>query len=121
MDCIRIVGINISAKHGFYAEERLKGNNFEVDVEAILKHPLSSMSKPSDSFDYESANQVVKEVFEGESQLFLEELALKIGNKLWNSHNENLKSILVNVRKMNPPVSIPSSYSEVSLCWPRSI
>lgn len=121
MDRIKIAGIKISAKHGFYAEERLKGNDFEVDIEATLKQPFSSMSKPSDTFDYEAANLVVKNVFEGQSQLFLEDLALQIGNELWSSYNAHLTSIMVNVRKMNPPVSLPSSYSEVCLCWPRSI
>jgi len=121
MDSIQIVGLQISAKHGYYSEERLKGNNFEVDIEASLAQEYQSMAKPDDTFDYEEAATVVREIFAGKTQLFLEDLSLNIGSILWARYQSKLTYLKVKVRKMNPPVCLISSYSEVSLCWPRSI
>lgn len=121
MDSIRIVGLQISAKHGFYEEERLKGNEFEVDVEAQLAKPYQNMSSPSDTFDYEEAANIVQQVFNGDSKLFLEELAYQIGDIIWGNYHTVLSKLTVNIRKISPPVSLSASYSEVSLCWPRSI
>jgi dihydroneopterin aldolase len=121
MDSIQIVGLQISAKHGYYTEERLNGNNFEVDIEASLAQTYHRMAKPDDTFDYEEAANVVRDVFAGETKLFIEELALCIGSLLWAKYQAKLANLSIKVRKMNPPVCLTSSYSEVSLCWPRSI
>lgn len=121
MDRVKIVGLQISAKHGYYAEERLQGNQFEVDVQATLKNAYTQMSVPSDTFDYEGAAIVVKEVFAGKTQLFLEDLALEIGTIIWKDYQAKLATLNVSIRKINPAICLSSSFSEVTLCWPRSI
>lgn len=117
MDIVCIQGIRVFGLHGWHQHERVEGNTFEVDLEAELLVSIDSMKKPSDSFDYEVATTICKQVIEGQSRLFLEELALDIGQKLWKA--DRLKSLKVCLRKMHPPVSLPAQSAEVCLCWPR--
>ena len=116
-DKVRIQAIKVFGYHGYYEKERKEGNNFEVDLSAIPKNLLHQMQELDDSFDYEQAVKVVERVFKGPSRLFIEDLASEIGFKLWNENQ--LQSLCVSVRKLNPPVSLKASFSEVRLCWPR--
>jgi dihydroneopterin aldolase len=116
-DKVRIQAIKVFGYHGYYQQERTKGNDFEVDLSAIPLQPLHQMDQLADSFDYEKAVEIVKKVFEGPSKLFIEELATDVGHALWNE--KQLHSLCVSVRKLNPPVTLQASYSEVRLCWPR--
>ena len=119
MDVLRLKGLKFRGLHGFYDEEREKGNNFEVDLtfhqnlqEAALSDDLE------DTLDYQKAFDAVKNVMEGPSVKLIEHLAYLIGRNVKEFVSPDTK-FEVTVRKLNPPLPSEIDYSEVTLSWPR--
>lgn len=119
MDELRLKGLKFRGLHGVYEQERIVGNDFEVDLTFKV-----SLEKPSitdeldDTLDYQKIFEVVKTVLEGPSVKLIEHLARKIGDLLVLLVGESTH-FQVTVRKLSPPVEGTIDYSEVTLSWPR--
>ncbi len=103
---VSLHGIKLHALIGLYPEEKILGNNFEVDVDMWLPDAL-----PWPFADYSLVHKTVMEVFAQPGEL-LEQF-------VYNIHTE-LKVVLpmvekvrVAVRKMNPPLPGEVAYSQV--------
>lgn len=119
MDKLVLKGLKFRALHGYFENERIEGNDFEVDV--TFTTSLSEAGKTDDlskTIDYSKAREIIASVMEGDSKKLIEALALLIGQKL-NSYFTNAVSIEVSVRKYNPPMPGETKYSEVTMRWPR--
>lgn len=121
MDRISICGIQCRGLHGLYENERELGNDFEVDIHAELLNEIPHDPNLDKLFDYEKAVLVTEMVIKGTSKHLIEELALEIGDSLWEKNLKYLNSLQVRVRKLNPPTLLKAQYSQVCLNWPRYI
>ncbi|MDX1671209.1 MAG: dihydroneopterin aldolase [Balneolaceae bacterium] len=119
MEQLTLKGMAFEGKHGYYREEREKGNRFEVDLTFRLDLSVSASSDSlRDTLNYERAEEITREIMEGPSVKLIETLCGKIGDALFEAFAE-LESLEVRVRKLDPPLRSPVKYAEVTLQWPR--
>ncbi len=119
MDKLVLKGLKFRGYHGFYEQERIDGNDFEVDL--IFHCSLEEAGKTDDlekTIDYSIAQKVVAEVMEGESIKLIEHLVYKIGERLTEEVGK-ADTFDVIIRKLNPPMPGTCEYSEVTMSWPR--
>ena len=57
---VALNGIRLLAQHGFYDEEALLGNEFEIDVVVNIDMTEESSDDLKDTLNYESLYQIVK-------------------------------------------------------------
>lgn len=121
MDRITIKSLSFSARHGYYEEERVGGNRFEVDIiargnfkKAIAEEDLAR------TFNYETAANIAAEIIEGPAEKLIETLCSKIGNRLMEKEPA-ICLLEVVVRKLSPPIQVKSEYAEISMEWSRRL
>ncbi|MGD8427031.1 MAG: dihydroneopterin aldolase [Balneolaceae bacterium] len=119
METLTLKDLHFRGKHGYYEEERHKGNDFEVDLifHANLRQAGDS-DKLDDTIDYQRAEKIVRSVMEGPSVRLIETLAKRIGDNLVGSFPE-IQNLEVIVRKLNPPLHTKTTYSEIRISWPQ--
>jgi 7,8-dihydroneopterin aldolase/epimerase/oxygenase len=106
---VSLHGIKLHAKVGLYPEEKIKGNDFEVDVDIVTS---ATTSKDFPFLDYTIIHKIVKEAFEQEGEL-LETFVKNIHSALKEEFFESEK-VRVAIRKLNPPLGDEVRYSQVS-------
>ncbi len=119
MDKLVLKSLKFRGYHGFYEQERIDGNDFEVDL--IFHLSLEEAGRADDlekTIDYSIAQKIVAEVMEGESKKLIEYLVYQIGERL-AKEVEKADAFDVIVRKLNPPMPGTCEYSEVTMSWPR--
>ncbi len=119
MDKLVLKGLKFRALHGYFENERIEGNDFEVDVSFTTS--LTEAGKTdelSNTIDYSKAREIIASVMESDSKKLIETLTFLIGQKLY-SYFADVESIEVSVRKFNPPMPGETLYSEVTMLWPR--
>lgn len=119
MDTLSLKALRYEAPHGFYEEERRRGNTFEVDL--VFEGDFREAGRTDDlehALDYQQAEAAVRAVMEGPSVRLLETLALRIGERLAEQHPQASR-IEVAVRKMSPPLPAETSHSEIRMAWKR--
>lgn len=103
MAIIALEGMRFFAHHGVFAEERLRGNHFEVDVwldTGMAQLPESDQIE--DALDYGKIYGVTKAIM-AEPKNLLETLVHAIGKRLLEEFPQ-ASAIRVRVAKENPPV-----------------
>jgi len=105
---ISLHGIQLHAKVGLYPEEKIKGNDFEIDVDVWAN---TEEGKPFPFYDYAHIHDIVVAVFKKEAEL-LEQLVQDIHSQLKMAFPEAEK-IKVSVRKLRPPLAADVRYSQV--------
>ena len=119
MDKLTLKGLSYRGKHGYHEEERIEGNDFEVDLVFWADLDRAGRSDElSHTLDYQRAEQLVREIMEGPSLKLIETLAHRIGEKLFDELQE-IEKLQVKVRKLNPPLPSPTNYSEICKTWNR--
>lgn len=119
MDTITLKSLEFYGKHGYYDEERLEGNHFELDV--IAKGNFKAAIENDDlnqTFNYEIVKEVAQHVFNGPSEKLIETLCSRIGTKIFE-RSTNTKELTISLRKLNPPIGIPAEYAEITMTWNR--
>jgi dihydroneopterin aldolase len=113
-DCIRIIGLKFSAKHGVRPEEKLKEQPFEVDVEirTDLSVPAAS-DNLNNTVNYSTVTAHVAEVVNGESCDLIERLAGRIVERLSGLISSG--ELVVRVRKPKASLNVPFETVEVEL------
>lgn len=105
--------------HGHYAEERIVGNRFLVDL--MMETDCVKASKSDvldDALDYQRAYELVKEQMNEKSYL-LEHIARRILDTLFKNF-DSLEKAEVKVSKMNPPMGGKIKAVSVSLSRPKT-
>lgn len=103
MAIIGLEGIRIFAKHGFYEEERILGNEFILDV--FLDADIEQAAEEDDLFqtiNYETVYQLCLIEMRTPSQL-IEEVCQRIVHRLFD-YFDQISGIKVKLRKLNPPL-----------------
>ncbi len=102
------------AYHGVLPEERVQGQEFEVDVE--LEGDLAVAGHRDDihhAIDYRQAYEVVRSVIEGESQQLIESVAESIARRLLAL--DRVRAVTVRVRKPAVKLPGPLAYAGVEI------
>jgi dihydroneopterin aldolase len=119
LDKITIKGLSFSGKHGYYPEEREKGNSFEVDVTAEGDFKKAIRENELDkTFNYELAASCARDVLSGPSELLIETLCYRIGEAIFEQ-SLSVKVLVVAVRKLHPPIEAEAEYAEIKMTWNR--
>ncbi len=114
MDCIRVLGMAFSARHGVHSWEKSAPQRFEVDVE--LERDLSTAAvsdRLEDTVNYGSIVAVVRSVMEGEPVNLLEHLAGSIAGRVGELATGS--RVTVRVRKPGAPLEVPFRTVEIEL------
>ena len=110
---VSLEGMEFYAFHGFYEEERVKGNDFVVDVHITTDFQLAAQNDDLEgTFNYEEIYRVVKEEMAIPTKL-LESVAQRIIDRL--STDNKLTSIEVSLAKKNPPVGGQVKQSRITI------
>lgn len=119
MDTITLKALKFHAPHGYYDNERIEGNYFEIDVIAFgdFRKAVSDDNLEL-TFNYERVEKVTEQVMNGPSEKLIETLCYHIGEKLFKQ-SSNLRKLNVSVRKMNPPIKTAAEYAEITMKWKR--
>lgn len=111
MDKIILTGVRGFGRHGLLPDERVRGQEFVVDVELSL--PLKKAGKSDDlkhSIDYAQVAQTVLAQIEGEPVDLIETLAERIANALLV---KPVREVSVTVHKPSAP--IPVEFADVAV------
>lgn len=99
--------------------EKEEGNDFVVDVTLQTDMTKSAQSDDlKDALNYTKVHECTAEIMEGPSVDLIETLCYRIGSKL-EAAFPMAREIEVAVRKLNPPIKAPISYTEARMSWPR--
>jgi dihydroneopterin aldolase len=112
MDRILIRGLGASGVHGATAEEQLRPQPFEVDLELLVDlAPAGASDVLADTVDYGAVCDAARAVVEKEHHQLLERLAARIAEDC--AKDTRVRGIVVEVRKMDPPLRGPLAHVAV--------
>ena len=105
-DTLRVRNMTFFAYHGLLPEEARLGQRFEVDVELRLSLAAAGAADdPALTVDYARLYEVVDAVVTGEARFGLVEAVAEAVARAVGDTFERVDSVLVRVRKPNPPVA----------------
>lgn len=102
--------------HGFYAEERVLGNHYLVDVEVQFQ-PKKVADEISNTVDYAKLHLILKDEMQQPRKL-LETLTQEMTEKI-RLEFPFLETIKVGIKKLNPPLPGEVKYSLVEITWTK--
>jgi len=96
-------GIELVGFHGWRADERRRGNLFQIDltIEGQIEQACSS-DQLEDTIDYSAVIKTVREINRARNYFLIESLANAIADGLLKRFHR-LEKISVRVAKLNPP------------------
>lgn len=113
---IELNRMKIRAYHGVYAQERIRGNDFEVTVHLLYDiEKAAATDELSEAIDYPRVIDIVRSEMSRPSRL-LENVVARIRESLI-SEFPNVTGGFVKVTKLMPPVSVPMRAFAVKIEW----
>lgn len=104
MDEIQLLGLRLVGTHGVLPEEQQRAQPFEVDVTiGVDLDGASRTDDLADTIDYGGAVRAIAAVVEHEHHALLERLAGRIAESVF-ALDERAETVVVEVRKLRPPV-----------------
>lgn len=103
MNEVALNGLQFKAYHGYYDEEREKGNQFEVDI--VVKTNFIEAAKHDDldkAVNYEVLYSIIKDEMQISASL-LENVVLRIADRVLGEI-EQVQEVKVSLAKLNPPI-----------------
>ncbi|WP_420387845.1 dihydroneopterin aldolase [Roseivirga sp.] len=117
-DIVALEGMEFYAFHGFYEEEREKGNHFVVDAALTTSFDQAAdTDELSGTVNYEELHSLVQKEMEIPSKL-LEHVAGRIINKCFESF-PHVTEVKVSVAKKNPPIKAKIEQSKITMVRAR--
>lgn len=115
MDKIIIKDLRIFAYHGVNVEEKIHGQNYDIDI--IAEVDLSPACRSDDLDDTVSYSRIIKRAsyaFTAEKYDLIEKAAQEIADILLSDF-EKIKAVEVTVRKPDAPIRADFGYVAVSI------
>jgi 7,8-dihydroneopterin aldolase/epimerase/oxygenase len=104
-DRIELRGLRVVGTHGVLAEEQVRAQPFEIDLDLVTDLRAAGRSDDlDDTVDYGSVTERVAAVVSGERHALLERLAERIAESVLG--DERVTSVTVTLRKLRPPVPV---------------
>jgi len=115
MDSLYMRNMEFFAYHGVLSEERINGQNFEIDVELGLDLTAAALTdNVRDTIDYALVYQDVKEFATQRRYNLIETLASRIADTILAKYPK-VHEICVHVRKPQAPIAGKLSGPEVRI------
>ena len=103
MDLIELRGLRVLGTHGVLAEEQVRAQPFEVDLDIEVDVSAAAASDAlADAVDYGAVVDAVAAVVAGEHHDLLERLASRIADAVLA--DPRVRAVTVVLRKLRPPV-----------------
>ena len=103
-DRILISGLREMGVHGVLAEEQVRAQPFQVDLELIVDlAPAGASDALADTVDYGGLCDAVRRIVAEEHHQLLERLAARIADVC--RADPRVQGVVVEVRKLQPPVA----------------
>ncbi len=102
MITIKLNNLLFFSHHGVHEEEKILGNNFEVNLELTLKE-TDKITTLEQTVNYATVYQIIKQKMSVPAML-LETLAQEIADKV-TTLDERINFISVAITKLNPPIT----------------
>jgi 7,8-dihydroneopterin aldolase/epimerase/oxygenase len=116
-DRIQLWGLRALGTHGALAEEQLRAQPFEVDLDVITDVRAAGASDDlRDTVDYGAVAAIVERVVTTERFALLERLATRIAEEV--CVDRRVQSVTVTVRKLRPPVPVDLTSAAVRITRP---
>jgi len=118
MGKISLEGIEIFGHHGYYAEERKKGNTFIVDITLTTDFKKAAAEDTIDgTINYEHVYEIIRREM-GNSVKLLEHLAQRIVEKVMAEFT-NVSAIELSISKLDPPLPGKCKKAKVTIQYSR--
>ena len=115
MDKILLKNIEVFGYHGVYEEERLKGQNFYIDVELKLDlNKACESDELEDTVDYSEVYYIIVEINKLNKFKLLEKFADTISQKVLSQYKQ-VKEICVSIKKSEVPFTQKIDYVEIKV------
>lgn len=98
---VALEGLKFWAFHGFYDEERKKGNDFICDIQVELKSFDSKEDDINDTVNYEDIYEIAQDEMQKTRKL-IETVAYNIIDRI--RALDNVIGARVRIHKLNPPI-----------------
>lgn len=95
-------GLTFFAYHGFYDEERKKGNDFVCDVSVELKSFDTLDDNIYDTVNYEEVYKIIEHEMK-QTRKLLETVALHVIRRI--QELDNVTAAKIKIHKLNPPIN----------------
>ncbi|MDX1479520.1 MAG: dihydroneopterin aldolase [Saprospiraceae bacterium] len=106
MGLITLEGMSFYAHHGYYTDERKRGNNYVVDVQISYDLEAAGVSDDlDDALNYEIVYQVCRKEMNNPRHL-IESVARSIAHGI-KGHFPDTDHVRVKVKKLNPELGGP--------------
>jgi 7,8-dihydroneopterin aldolase/epimerase/oxygenase len=113
-DRIILANMRFEGRHGYFEEERLTPQPFEVDVELVLDlAPAGTTDDLDRSVDYARVYEAVREIVESTTSRLLETIAESIGQAILA--DRRVAEVVIRVRKPAVQLSGPLDYAGVEI------
>lgn len=112
-DTIHVIDLEVYAYHGVFEEEKIKGQNFYISLEAVLEFDLAGMTDElEDTVSYADLCQYTHKYVSEERFDLLEKLATELSIALLERFKA-LKAIKVRIKKPDAPIGLKLDYPMV--------
>ncbi len=102
--------------HGIYEEEKILGNEFEVNISMKVNRSKEDKISINDTINYADVYELIKEIFNQREDL-LETICINISKSIKQKFPQ-LKKISVQIIKLHPP--IPAFIGSVSVTYQKN-
>lgn len=99
---IQLHNLIFHAYHGLYEEEKIIGNDFEINMEVSFDE-LKKITDINETIDYVSIHGIIKKIMDNSTPLMetvVQEMVEQI--KLFDAR---VVSVMVNIKKLNPAIA----------------
>lgn len=110
---IKLINCDFYAHHGVMKEEHRIGGRYQVDVEMTLNAEEAAIKDDlAGTVDYESVYSTLRHLILSQKRYLIEALAHQMAVELLDRFSK-IQTVLIRVRKMNPPVGGVCDYAEI--------
>ena len=102
MITIHLYNLKFFASHGVHDEEKLLGNEFELNADIEFNEETDEIDSLKNTINYVDLYEIIKQRMLIPAPL-LETIVMDIGNTIHSSY-KNTRSINIRLQKMHPPI-----------------
>jgi dihydroneopterin aldolase len=112
---VHLDNLRLFCHHGLHAEEKILGNEYEVNVTVGFEPARLPVIELNDTIDYTVLVRLVKKRMSQPTPL-LETLATEIAGEIRKGYSE-VSKIFISIKKLYPPVNSSEGSLGVSFEW----
>ena len=115
MDKISINGLRVFAYHGVNPEEKVNGQNFEIDIDVYRDlRKAGTTDDISDTISYAKVAKLAVNVMQKDSFDLIEKAAASVARAILNEF-DSAHSVRVKLKKPEAPINLEFNYMAVEI------